>query len=87
MYERDRVAIQNLKASAFYSCFVPSFPSFRKPPAPTRTTITVHANNDQNVARKPTRSAAGDDFSVRPDLAVTESEITDVMVNPTEVPS
>lgn len=69
------------------SCFTPIFPTRRNPKAPTTQMKTIHANKVQKTARYPTKMAAGDSLSASPEAAVVESAMTDVIVNPIDVPS
>ena len=69
------------------SCFIPIFPTRRNPNAPTRHTKTIHANKAQKTARYPAIKALGDVLLTSPEAAVRESAMTDVIVNPIDVPS
>jgi hypothetical protein len=49
--------------------------------------MAIHANKAQKAARYPAIRAFGDDLSTSSEAAVIDSEITEVTVNPIEVPS
>ena len=49
--------------------------------------MTIQANKAQKAARYPVISALGDFLSTSDEAAVLESAMTDVIVNPIDVPS
>lgn len=49
--------------------------------------MTIQANKAQKAARYPVISASGDVLSTSGEAAVLESAMTDVIVNPIDVPS
>jgi hypothetical protein len=69
------------------SCFTPIFPTRRNPNAPVRNTRIINASKAQKTALYPSMRAFGDDLSTSSEAAVIDSEMTEVIVNPTDVPS
>lgn len=66
---------------------MPILPTRRRPKTAVKHTITIQANKAQKAARYPVISAFGDVLSTSDEEAVLESAMTDVIVNPIDVPS
>lgn len=69
------------------SCFTPIFPTRRNPNAPVRDTRIINASKAQKTALYPSIRAFEDDLLTSSEAAVIDSEMTEVIVNPTDVPS
>ena len=76
-----------LTTRASQSRFMPISPTRRKPNAPTTQTNAIHANIVQKTARYPTMRAVGDALSVSREASVVAAAMTDIVVNPIDVPS